>query len=152
MRTIILDPLTTSAAHSLSISIRYHPFFDVSVEIERQPMNQPPRATMPQSTQRAFATVIIVMMLITGLVVAQKYTGYQDDPDRFVFPHSDDERSNPSPSNRLGRVSQLSVNRCTLINLRSDSSARESPLRGLIARRVSVHELDARNTPTFSRW
>ena len=103
-------------------------------------MNQAPRATMPQSTQRTFATVIIVIMLVTGLVVAQKYTGYEGDPDSLVFPDFDDERWNPSPTTRVVRGSQLSVNRCTLINLRSDPSARESPtLRGLIARRVSLH-------------
>ncbi|XP_076676975.1 uncharacterized protein LOC143373513 isoform X2 [Andrena cerasifolii] len=74
---------------------------------ERQPMNQAPRATMPQSTQRTFAGVIIVMMLVTGLVVAQKYTGHQRDPDSLVFPDFDDERSY-SPANRPGRGSQLS--------------------------------------------
>ena len=78
------------------------------MEIERQPMNQGPRATMPQSTQRTFATVIIVILLVTGLVVAQKYTGQQGDPDSLVFPESDEERWNPSPRTRVVHGSQLS--------------------------------------------
>ena len=82
---------------------------------------------MPQSTRRTFATGIILVILVNGLVVAQKYTGYQGNPDSLLYPDSDDERSNPSPAKRVVRDSQLSVNRCTLINLRSDhSSARIS--------------------------
>ena len=63
---------------------------------------------MPQSTRRTFATGIILVILVNGLVVAQKYTGYQGDPDSLVYPDSDDERSNPSPAKRVVRRSQLS--------------------------------------------
>ena len=94
-----------------------------------------------------------MIMLVNGLVVAQKDTGYQGDPDSLVYPGSDDERLNPSPAKRVGRGSQLSVNRSTLIKLTTDPSAGESPtLCGLITRRVSAHVLEARNTPTFSPW
>ncbi|XP_076676981.1 uncharacterized protein LOC143373517 [Andrena cerasifolii] len=63
---------------------------------------------MPRSTQRTFATGIVVTMLVNGLVMAQKYTGYQGDPDDLLYPGSDEEKSNPSPAKRVVRGTQLS--------------------------------------------